>query len=83
MHRLQFARFIAFFFNLRNTSIFFFNAKKIVEGVDLENDLILTCAHPSPLSANNGFFGCNHFIKCNEFLEKHNLTPIDWQIENV
>ena len=73
--------------SLKNTPVVFMlwgqNAKKIVEGVDLENDLILTCAHPSPLSASNGFFGCNHFIKCNEFLEKHNLTPIDWQIENV
>ena len=32
--------------------------------------LVLTCAHPSPLSAYNGFFGCGHFIKANEFLIK-------------
>ena len=32
--------------------------------------LVLTCAHPSPLSAYNGFFGCGHFIKANEFLQK-------------
>ena len=40
--------------------------------------LILECAHPSPLSAWNGFFGCNHFIKSNEFLSKNGLSEIDW-----
>lgn len=40
--------------------------------------LILECAHPSPLSAYAGFFGCNHFKKTNEFLEKSNLKPIEW-----
>lgn len=45
--------------------------------------LILECAHPSPLSAYNGFFGCGHFKKTNEFLEKNGLSPIDWQIENI
>ena len=45
--------------------------------------LILTAAHPSPLSASNGFFGCRHFSKCNEFLKAHGVEPIDWQIENV
>ncbi len=44
------------------------------------NHLILTCAHPSPLSAYNGFFGCGHFKKCNEFLESHGLSPIDWSL---
>ncbi len=39
---------------------------------------ILTSAHPSPLSANRGFFNCNHFRLCNEYLIKHNKTPIDW-----
>lgn len=39
---------------------------------------IFSAAHPSPLSAYNGFFGCRHFSKINEFLEKNNLTPIDW-----
>ena len=42
------------------------------------NHLILECAHPSPLSAWNGFFGCNHFILANEFLKKNNLQEIDW-----
>ena len=58
-------------------------AKKIVEDIDLSNHYVLTCAHPSPLSANNGFFGCGHFKKCNEFLTSKGLEPIDWQIENI
>ena len=40
--------------------------------------LILECAHPSPLSAYAGFFGCNHFRLVNEFLKKNSLTEIDW-----
>ena len=57
-------------------------ARSIVKDLDLSNHYVLTSAHPSPLSAYNGFFGCNHFKLCNEFLEKDNQTPIDWQIEN-
>jgi uracil-DNA glycosylase len=40
--------------------------------------LILEAAHPSPLSAHNGFFGCKHFSKTNSFLKQNNLEPIDW-----
>lgn len=40
--------------------------------------LVLECAHPSPLSAFAGFFGCGHFIRANEFLKENGLTPIDW-----
>ncbi|MCR4998546.1 MAG: uracil-DNA glycosylase [Lachnospiraceae bacterium] len=47
------------------------------------NHLILKAPHPSPLSAYRGFFGCKHFSQCNEFLEAHGKTPIDWQIENI
>ena len=43
--------------------------------------LVLTAPHPSPLSAYNGFFGCKHFSKANEFLTEHGLEPIDWQID--
>ena len=43
------------------------------------NHLILETVHPSPLSAYNGFFGCKHFSKCNEYLTKHGLKPINWQ----
>ena len=42
--------------------------------------LILKAAHPSPFSANYGFFNCGHFIKCNEFLQQNGITPIDWKI---
>jgi len=38
-------------------------------------------AHPSPFSASNGFFGCKHFSKANEFLMKNGQTPIDWSIK--
>ena len=41
--------------------------------------LILECAHPSPLSAYNGFFGCGHFIKANDFLEKNGEKKINWE----
>ncbi|MCQ2414028.1 MAG: uracil-DNA glycosylase [Clostridia bacterium] len=40
--------------------------------------LILECAHPSPLSAYRGFFGCGHFVKANEFLAANKEAPIDW-----
>ena len=42
--------------------------------------LVLKAPHPSPLSAYRGFFGCRHFSRCNEFLEAHGETPIDWQL---
>lgn len=45
------------------------------------NHLVLEAAHPSPLSAYNGFFGCRHFSKANDFLQSHGMTPVDWQIE--
>lgn len=39
---------------------------------------ILTAAHPSPLSAHNGFFGCRHFSKTNKILKNNNKNPINW-----
>ncbi len=42
--------------------------------------LILSCAHPSPLSAYNGFFGCGHFKRCNDFLISNGEEPIDWRL---
>jgi uracil-DNA glycosylase len=44
--------------------------------------LILEAPHPSPLSAFRGFFGSKHFSMTNNYLIKHGLEPIDWQIEN-
>lgn len=45
--------------------------------------LVLKAAHPSPLSAFRGFFGCRHFSRANEFLSEHGVEPIDWQIDNI
>jgi uracil-DNA glycosylase len=45
--------------------------------------LVLKSAHPSPFSANHGFFGNNHFIKTNEYLKENGVEPIDWQIDNI
>lgn len=47
------------------------------------NHLILEAPHPSPLSAYRGFFGSKPFSKTNQFLEKHGMDAIDWQIEDV
>lgn len=55
-------------------------AKSKRELIDANKHLILTAAHPSPLSAHNGFFGCKHFSKTNEWLESRGLTPIDWSL---
>ena len=43
--------------------------------------LILEAAHPSPLSAYNGFFGCKHFSKANQFLVDNGQSSIDWLIK--
>lgn len=42
---------------------------------------VLTAAHPSPLSAYNGFFGCRHFSAANDFLTRTGSSPIDWRID--
>jgi uracil-DNA glycosylase len=48
--------------------------------VDSSRHLVLKAAHPSPLSAHSGFFGCRHFSKANAFLEQRGLPPIDWAL---
>ena len=55
-------------------------AKSKQELIDRSKHLILTAAHPSPLSAHNGFFGCRHFSKANQWLEDHGIAPIDWSL---
>jgi uracil-DNA glycosylase len=55
-------------------------AQEKKELVDAKKHLILKAAHPSPLSANNGFFGCKHFSKTNSFLMKNGIDPIDWAL---
>ena len=59
------------------------NAKAKRSLITNPNHLVLETVHPSPLSAYNGFFGCGHFKKANEFLESHGVKGIDWKIENV
>jgi len=48
--------------------------------IDTQKHYILKAAHPSPFSAYNGFFGCRHFSKTNELLQKQGLPAIDWKI---
>jgi uracil-DNA glycosylase len=48
--------------------------------VDASRHLVLKAAHPSPLSAHNGFFGCRHFSKANAFLRAKGLEPVDWAL---
>lgn len=56
------------------------NARSKAPLIDQRRHLILQCAHPSPLSAYNGFFGCRFFSKTNYYLAAHDKTPIDWDL---
>lgn len=58
------------------------NAREKTKLINNPNHLILTAAHPSPLSAFNGFFGCRHFSKANSFLRENNISEIDWSISD-
>ena len=58
------------------------NARSKARLITNPNHLVLECAHPSPLSAYNGFFGCRHFSQANEFLRKNGIEEIDWEIRN-
>lgn len=55
-------------------------AQEKKELIDTKKHHILKAAHPSPLAASNGFFGCRHFSKTNSYLVKHNIDPIDWAL---
>ena len=46
--------------------------------IDSTKHCVLRSAHPSPLSAYRGFFGNHHFSLCNQYLQQHNIKPIDW-----
>lgn len=46
--------------------------------IDTTKHLVLESAHPSPLSAYNGFFGCGHFAKANDYLTSNGKNPIKW-----
>ena len=47
--------------------------------IDGGGHLILKAAHPSPLSAGAGFFGCRHFSRANKFLQEYNKKPVNWR----
>ncbi len=56
----------------------FAQSKEIL--IDTNKHFILKAAHPSPLSAFNGFFGCKHFSETNRILKSLHKTPIDWNL---
>jgi uracil-DNA glycosylase len=53
-------------------------ANQIQVLIDATKHKILKAAHPSPLSAYNGFFGCKHFSATNQYLLEHQMQPINW-----
>jgi len=59
------------------------NARAKKASLSSSRHLVLEAPHPSPLSAQSGFFGCGHFAAANRFLRENGLAPIDWQIENI
>ncbi|ULQ57662.1 uracil-DNA glycosylase [Flavihumibacter rivuli] len=48
--------------------------------IDETKHLVLKAAHPSPFSADKGFFGCRHFSRANEYLVKNGIDPVDWKL---
>jgi uracil-DNA glycosylase len=48
--------------------------------IDETKHLVLKAAHPSPLSAYSGFFGCRHFSRANEYLVRNGVDPINWAL---
>lgn len=55
-------------------------AQKKGSKIDTSRHLVLKAAHPSPLSAHRGFFGCRHFSQTNQYLQQKGIMPIDWQV---
>jgi len=51
--------------------------------IDTKRHLVLKAAHPSPFSAYQGFMGCNHFSKTNEYLKGKGIVTIDWSIKSI
>ena len=72
--------------NERDTPIVFIlwgaNARSKKQYITNPTHYVIESAHPSPLSAYNGFFGSKPFSRTNEFLEKNGITPIDWEIKD-
>ncbi len=57
-------------------------ASSIQDVIDKSKHHIISSVHPSPLSANRGFFGSNPFSKTNNFLKSKNIAPINWKLNN-
>lgn len=55
-------------------------AQEKQELIDETKHLVLKAPHPSPFSADRGFFGCKHFSKTNNYLVKQGIDPIDWKL---
>jgi len=70
--------------NTRRDSLVFIlwgaSAGRKVQMVDQRKHLVLRSPHPSPYSADRGFFGCRHFSKANLWLEERNIESIDWRL---
>ena len=83
----EFTNAVARLYNERKKPIIFMlwgnNAKEKMKIITNPHHIIMTAAHPSPLSASRGFFGCEHFKTANKILERNGDMPIDWQIENI
>ena len=71
--------------NMRDKPVIFVlwgnDAKKKEMYITNPKHYVLKAAHPSPLSAYNGFFGCHHFSKINEILRNNNEKEIDWRLD--
>ena len=53
-------------------------SQKKGQAIDRSRHLVLESVHPSPFSANRGFFGNKHFSRCNAYLQEHGIKPVNW-----
>jgi len=78
----EFTDFVIKILNNEKVNLVFFlwgaYAQKKGESIDRSKHLVLESVHPSPLSASRGFFGNRHFSRCNDYLTKSGIAPIDW-----
>jgi uracil-DNA glycosylase len=81
----QFTDRVITFLNEQYTNLVFLlwgaYAQKKGAFIDSSKHCVLKAPHPSPFSVHQGFFGCRHFSKTNQYLEKHGKTPIIWQLD--
>jgi uracil-DNA glycosylase len=79
----QFTDSVITILNSEKKNVVFFlwgaHAQKKGESIDRSKHLVLESVHPSPLSAMRGFFGNNHFSRCNAYLKEHGVETINWE----